>query len=189
MKGIEPRKEASAAARKHGLEVHDGTLDDYDADGQFDLIVLLHVLEHIPEPLRTIQKAFSLLSPGGQLVLAVPNADSVERRLFGEFWDAWDIPRHIHHFSPGSLRKLVTRAGLSVEHLDYECYTLAARSLANRRLPEVAYHERKRRYRSRWIESGLGRMLAILRTSSAIQLVARRPDEIKREPDASDLIA
>ena len=176
VQGIEPSREASAAARKHGLEVHNGTLDDYTGDGRFELVTLIHVLEHVPEPLSTVQRAFSLLAPGGQLVLAVPNADSLERRLSGRFWDAWDIPRHIHHFGPGSLRKLVTEAGLVVEHLDYECYTVAGRSLANRRLPEVAYHERKRRYRSKWIETGIGRLLAVLRTSSAMQLVARRPD-------------
>jgi hypothetical protein len=120
-------------------------------------------------------KVAELVRPGGEVVIAVPNSASLERWWYGAAWDAWDVPRHVHHFSPASLRYLLKDVGLIFERLDFECYTIAHRSKANRRLSSVPYAERCDHLRAPRFEKSLGRLLAMLRTSSAVQLIGRRP--------------
>ncbi len=172
--GIEPNSQAVAIARSRGLEVHEGTLDSYMPSEPFDLVVLSHVLEHIPYPRSALHKVKNLLRPGGRLIVLVPNAASVERRKFGPMWDAWDVPRHIHHFSPTSLRRLLGDFDISLTQLSYECYTVARRSLANKSYPDVPYSERTQRVPASFLNKYMGRLLAILRTSSAIQVIGIR---------------
>jgi SAM-dependent methyltransferase len=68
--GIEPDAGAAEAARKQGLETHTGTLDDYTGAGDFDAVLFVHVLEHLPDPLASLRRARSLLAPGGHVVVA-----------------------------------------------------------------------------------------------------------------------
>lgn len=112
--GIEPSASAVAVARQRGLEVFEGVLPGVDLAGrQFDVITLLGVLDHVPEPQRTLEAVRELLSPGGIVVISVPNAESAAARVFGEAWPGWDLPRHQNHFTPDTLRQMLQRAGLS----------------------------------------------------------------------------
>jgi len=115
MTGIEPNPEAAAIARDAGLNVHTGTLEDYDGEGCFDIVILIHVLEHLTNPTASMKKIHELLKDGGKLVIAVPNAGSIERKLFGRYWDGWDIPRHVFNF--GSSGKFVGRSVYRLQHI------------------------------------------------------------------------
>jgi SAM-dependent methyltransferase len=84
------------------------------ADRAFDVIAMFHVLEHVPDPRHHLQTAHRLLIPSGRLVIAVPNFDSLQRRIFGARWNGLDIPRHLHHFRGRDLQALLEQTGFKV---------------------------------------------------------------------------
>jgi 2-polyprenyl-3-methyl-5-hydroxy-6-metoxy-1,4-benzoquinol methylase len=111
--GVEPSAAAAARAASAGIDVHHGTLDDAPWRGPtFDAIVFNHSLEHVPDPLTTLQQAAALLCDGGMLAVAVPNFGCWQRRLFGSRWFQLDLPRHLQHFDARTLAALLERAGL-----------------------------------------------------------------------------
>ncbi len=78
-------------------------------------VVFWHALEHLPEPGEAIRQAARLLVPGGVVVIAVPNTDSLQARLFGPDWLHLDPPRHLVHLSTRTLVAGLDRAGLRTE--------------------------------------------------------------------------
>lgn len=120
--GVEPSADAALVARNElGLDVRTGTLEEAElCEGCADVVVMRMVLEHVRDPRRTLTEVRRVLKPGGRLLLSVPNAGSLERRLFGRHWFAWELPRHLVHFTPASLKGLLCDAGLGpvrVHHL------------------------------------------------------------------------
>lgn len=83
----------------------------------FHAITLWHVLEHVHDLHGYLHRIRELLIPGGALLIAVPNYTSRDQRLFGAHWAAYDVPRHLYHFSPKALEKLAARHGLRTERL------------------------------------------------------------------------
>ena len=79
----------------------------------FDCITLWHVLEHVRRPDLLLSEIGRLLRPGGFAYIEVPNAASWSARRFGSRWLAYDIPKHLFHFSPASLNALAKQAGLT----------------------------------------------------------------------------
>lgn len=77
----------------------------------FGVITFWHSLEHLARPLEALVAARGLLRPGGAVVVEVPNADGFPLLLFGRRWFHLDVPRHLVHFTPRSLRSLLQRAG------------------------------------------------------------------------------
>ncbi|MBN1446042.1 MAG: class I SAM-dependent methyltransferase, partial [Candidatus Omnitrophica bacterium] len=80
-------------------------------DNFFDAVTMHAVLEHISEPIDALKEVHRILKEKGELIISVPNIWNWERILFGKFWWAWDIPRHLWHFSPVSLKRLLKKAG------------------------------------------------------------------------------
>lgn len=107
VEGVEPSPFA-VAARRRGLAVRQEFFHaDVFAAGSFDLVVLRHVLEHVPEPAAMVADAARLLRPGGLLYVEVPNSlVSLEQRIYPEFH-----VDHLSYFTPASLRFLVERSG------------------------------------------------------------------------------
>ncbi len=108
--------EPGESARQVALEQHGITL--LPAEGlfsipqqAFDVITLWHVLEHLHDPGRYWQEFRRLLRPGGTLVIALPNPASHDAAHYGAFWAAWDVPRHLWHFSPANLGKMAEQYG------------------------------------------------------------------------------
>jgi SAM-dependent methyltransferase len=100
--------EINARIPAPGLEIW-GSIDELVPKAPFDCITLWHSLEHLRDPVGGLRQLRSLLKPEGTLILAVPNASGAQARLFGEHWLHLDVPRHLHHFSPESLRRTLER--------------------------------------------------------------------------------
>lgn len=81
---------------------------------KFDAITFWESLEHIPDPIACINKAFQLLKPGGYLFIEYPRNDVLEVKLFGKKWFHLDVPRHLLHFSSMGLVNLVKQSGFWV---------------------------------------------------------------------------
>jgi 2-polyprenyl-3-methyl-5-hydroxy-6-metoxy-1,4-benzoquinol methylase len=82
---------------------------------KFDIVTLFHVLEHLPDPVRYLRSIRRLLQDTGQLIVQVPNSDSLQARLLGKRWYGLDCPRHIHNFSAYALLHLLGKAGYRVK--------------------------------------------------------------------------
>jgi SAM-dependent methyltransferase len=80
----------------------------------FDVITMWHALEHVHRPMSVLTEAYNLLAPGGKLLVAVPNVDSLAFRWFGAAWYALDLPRHLTHFAPWTLHLMLENAGFNV---------------------------------------------------------------------------
>jgi SAM-dependent methyltransferase len=80
----------------------------------FDCITLWHSLEHMRNPKEILADIRSLLAPNGILFIAVPNANGWQARLFGGKWLHRDVPRHLYHFNPETLRHLIHLNGFEL---------------------------------------------------------------------------
>ena len=100
--GVEPNKNAANLALGKGVLL-ETSLDDFDGK-QFDVITLWHVLEHIPNLNETILKLSKLVKPNGSLIIAVPNFKSFDANYYKNYWAAFDVPRHLWHFSKKSIK-------------------------------------------------------------------------------------
>lgn len=90
-----------------------------EVEGKRAAVVFWHSLEHLPEPGRALEQAVALLEPEGVLVIALPNAESLQCRLFGRRWFALDPPRHLVHLGSATLRRRLAELGLTVERVSY----------------------------------------------------------------------
>ena len=86
-------------------------------DHSFDAITLWHVLEHVHDLHGYMKKFKNLLAPGGKLFIAVPNYTSYDAGFYKEFWAAYDVPRHLYHFSPKAMKSLWVAHGLRVQQM------------------------------------------------------------------------
>jgi 2-polyprenyl-3-methyl-5-hydroxy-6-metoxy-1,4-benzoquinol methylase len=112
--GIE--MEASTAEKAKaatGAEVFVGeALDAPFPDESFDVITGFDLLEHVYHPRQFLAKVQQWLKPGGIVYLGLPNIDSWEARMLGTYWYGLELPRHLSHFSPRSLRQVMNSLGL-----------------------------------------------------------------------------
>ena len=107
--GVEFSDETAYHARVVlGLDVRTGKVEEAGFEANtFDVITLWHVLEHLEDPVGTVRACFDLLKPGGLLVLCGPNFESLQSRVGQSLWFHLDVPFHLYHFSPTSLRCLL----------------------------------------------------------------------------------
>jgi SAM-dependent methyltransferase len=118
--GIELSKEACDLAAQKGLDVFQGTLDEFETDQRFDLVFMSHVIEHVIDPVATVAKIARLLQPGGVLYIETPNVRSLDARLWRQGWGLIHYPRHLYLFDRTTIRRLLERGGLSVESVKPE---------------------------------------------------------------------
>jgi SAM-dependent methyltransferase len=121
VRGTELSDRAADYARNVlGLRVTTQSLQEAGyPDGEFDLVILWHVLEHMHHPHAVLSEVRRILRPGGRLVLAVPNFGSWEARWGREHWFHLNVPGHLTHFTPGTLKKALERVGLQVVSKSY----------------------------------------------------------------------
>jgi SAM-dependent methyltransferase len=114
VEGVETSKADVRYARERiGLTVFEGTLETLPlAPGDYDAVVMVNVLEHIPDPAATVARIHSLLRPGGWVVLVLPVIDSGQARWLGARWSAvTEAPRHVAIPSAAGARRLLGTAG------------------------------------------------------------------------------
>jgi SAM-dependent methyltransferase len=104
--GIGFSPQAAESARQSGLRVHTGSLET--------------VLEHLHESLKRLQKRYTWTNPGVCLALTVSNAASLEFQLFKSRWFALQLPNHLYHFTPDTIRKLLTEAGWEFQAIHHQ---------------------------------------------------------------------
>lgn len=113
--GLEPDADARTVAKNlHGIDLQEsGNLFSLP-ENSFDAITMWHVLEHVHSLQEYIAQLKKLLTANGRLIIAVPNYTSSDAVSYGEYWAAYDVPRHLYHFSPKSIETLVTNHGLKL---------------------------------------------------------------------------
>jgi 2-polyprenyl-3-methyl-5-hydroxy-6-metoxy-1,4-benzoquinol methylase len=104
------------ALQNHGLTVEDPIQLSNIPSDSIQVITLWHVLEHVHSLKETVAHFQRCLQPGGYLVIAVPNRTAYDASKFGPFWAAWDVPRHLYHFSEEPVRNLMSKNGF--KHLN-----------------------------------------------------------------------
>lgn len=102
--GMEPNPKAIAQAALKNMKLEE-SLSRFKGR-TFDVVTLWHVLEHLPNLEEQISTIESLVRPGGTLLVAVPNYLSYDARFYKKYWAAYDVPRHLWHFSPLSMTKI-----------------------------------------------------------------------------------
>lgn len=100
--------------RDRGVLVHEGPIENLDlAPAGYDAIVMSHVIEHLPDPLRTLKACLRLLKPDGQFVSVTPNTGSLCARRYRHSWMSLEPPRHLHLFNSENLRAIALQAGFA----------------------------------------------------------------------------
>jgi 2-polyprenyl-3-methyl-5-hydroxy-6-metoxy-1,4-benzoquinol methylase len=116
--GLEPDE----TARKNAFDINGlqllspDHLYQFSADS-FDAITMWHVLEHVHDLHGYLDKYHSILRNGGRLVIAVPNYTSYDAAIYQQFWAAYDVPRHLYHFSPESMSNLADKKGFRINSI------------------------------------------------------------------------
>lgn len=180
--GIEPSKELAAIASSRGLKVHNLTLEEYlikENPEKFDVITLMNVLEHVPNPSEFILNCKKLLKKDGVMVVKVPNDFSetqkfvVEKLGVKEYWVA--VPDHINYFNSSTLTSFLTGHGFKILYkladFPIEFFLLMGENyIENPKLGEICHRKRvnfelnlssesRRKLYEKLAEIGIGRTL------------------------------
>ncbi len=115
IEGIEPDEGAKQLSQTLlNKKIHSNI---HTLTGEFDVITLWHVLEHIHKLNDTLKYLYSALTENGKLIVAVPNYKSYDGLLYGEYWAAFDVPRHLYHFEQKTLKKLADKHNFKVQEI------------------------------------------------------------------------
>lgn len=121
--GVEMSEKQIARLNADGFHGLNGTLADVAGSlkhNQFDLIVLLQVLEHLPDPLKDMERLAQMLRPGGVLIVETPNTQSIDFKLFKKrYWGGYHFPRHWNLFNQSVLEKMCDLVNLKVVAFNY----------------------------------------------------------------------
>lgn len=118
IQGVEPDETTrSRAKERYGLTLQSPENLSLSAAAHFDVVTLWHVLEHVHDLQGYLQNIKRVVKPGGKIVIAVPNYTSCDAAIYQENWAAYDVPRHLSHFSPAAMRILLERHGLTIKDI------------------------------------------------------------------------
>lgn len=113
VRGIEPNRTARKLAQDKNLKVSK-SLKDINDNKKYDVITLFHVLEHIHNLRKSVKKIIEILDENGSLIVAVPNYNSHDSKIYGSNWAALDVPRHLYHFNKISMQKFADEFNLEI---------------------------------------------------------------------------
>ncbi len=141
--GIEINEKARQyAASRFGLNVIKPEQISSLASESFDCITLWHVLEHFHNPFKYFSEFSRLLKPGGLCLVALPNCSSYDAKHFGQFWAAYDVPRHLWHFEPASFDHFLEKVGFRCEeitNLPFDVFYISILSEKYKGSPDLFY--------------------------------------------------
>jgi len=131
--GIEPDLDARNTCQQKGLFVNPETFLNEDIN-QYSVITLWHVLEHVHKLDERLKQIKNHLSPGGIIVVAVPNLNSYDAKFYRESWAGFDVPRHLSHFNKTTLTLLFKKYGFALQEIfpmKYDAYYVSIKSEEN----------------------------------------------------------
>ena len=120
VQGVELSEEAAAVARRRGLDVFCGTLEEFETDQQYDLIFMSQVIEHVLDPVATVRRIAAMLAPGGVLYLETPNIGALDAKVWKQRWGLIHYPRHLYLFDRATIAALLESAELRTEGVHWE---------------------------------------------------------------------
>lgn len=127
--GVEPSDDAKAIARKRiKANIINSEVLEEIPDETFDVITMWHVLEHVDDLKWQVEQLRRLIKPNGRIVIAVPNYKSYDGQFYKELWAAYDVPRHLSHFSKQTITKIFKTKGLELkrtEKLIWDAYYIS----------------------------------------------------------------
>jgi len=111
--------EPDAASRERAFNNYSIQVEPIDAlhllhENKYDVITLWHVLEHVHDLNEYMACFYKLLKPNGRLIIAVPNYNSYDAGYYKKYWAAYDVPRHLYHFSPRSMNFLTKKFNMEL---------------------------------------------------------------------------
>ncbi len=115
VKGVEPNEQAREIARKKKIILEPDTTDL--PSHNYDVVTMWHVLEHVPDLEIQVKELKRLVKPGGYIIIAVPNFRSFDAGYYKSFWAAYDVPRHLWHFSKTSIEKLFAKENINLKKI------------------------------------------------------------------------
>ncbi|WP_373514683.1 class I SAM-dependent methyltransferase [Persicitalea sp.] len=116
--GTEPNSQARDIGQNRvGEDIYETIEDSFFANKKYDAITMWHVLEHVHRLNETLAWLHEHLAPKGKLFIAVPNPESDDAQAFKENWAAYDVPRHLYHFSKKSMQQLAKKHGFLVQEI------------------------------------------------------------------------
>jgi 2-polyprenyl-3-methyl-5-hydroxy-6-metoxy-1,4-benzoquinol methylase len=133
--GIEASRAAAEQAASSGLDVYAGTVENnlpFLGSSKFDVIVMWHVIEHLPNVRHVLNSVSALLTDGGYLAIRTPNAESIGARLLGRRWEWFYAPEHVFLYSARGLEQLLRQFNLNVESISSQrgdAHTLLTQSI------------------------------------------------------------
>ena len=149
--GLEPIDYPIEAGKKIGVKILKGTLETLSKESseRYDLILMLHVLEHVPDPIGDLKNAYNLLKPGGYIIGETENIFSWDFKCLRRYWGLLGLPRHLSFFSPDVLKFIAEIAGFDkVVDINYalntEGWALGVQFLIQERL--IKKHIKKRAF-------------------------------------------
>lgn len=127
--GVEPSDDAKTIARKRiKANIINSEVLEEIPDESFDVITMWHVLEHVDDLKWQIEQLRRLIKPNGRIVIAVPNYKSYDGQFYKELWAAYDVPRHLNHFSKQTITKIFKTKELELkktEKLIWDAYYIS----------------------------------------------------------------
>ncbi|MDB4286122.1 class I SAM-dependent methyltransferase [bacterium] len=170
---LEPDEGArNQAINNFGLDVStQEALFELETDS-YDVITMWHVLEHVHRLHPYLDKIHQLLRKNGTLIIAVPNFECKDQEIYGEHWAAYDVPRHLYHFSPGAMEQLLEGHGFSLKKMKIMPFDAFYVSM----LSETYKHGKSRLLSSFWtgFRSWLQSVGKAERSSSVMYLVEKK---------------
>lgn len=146
--GVEFSEGAVKLATSRGHQVTCGALEAVTFESErFDAIFAWMVIEHLQDPRSAIAKIQRWLKPGGYFCCSVPNAGTIQNKIFGRYWFPYDLPRHLQHFTAKSLSRLLVEEGFEQPQIIHQ------------RTVRSWYASLGARLLDRWPDSTLGRKL------------------------------
>ncbi len=113
--GYEPNDSARSIAQGKGISFAESI--EAIADNTYDVVTMWHVLEHVPDVAQQIALLKRIVKHDGIIIIAVPNYKSFDAHYYGPYWAAYDVPRHLWHFSATAIKKLFGEQGMRVTEI------------------------------------------------------------------------
>jgi 2-polyprenyl-3-methyl-5-hydroxy-6-metoxy-1,4-benzoquinol methylase len=179
---------AQEAAKRFGANVVEGTLESTDLPSlSFDVITMIHTLEHIYNPRISLKKAYNLLKPGGLLVVEVPNFDCKQRKESGSDWEMLRPEEHWIHYSPQSLDRILGESG----YTDITIQEAGGTGLLDQMNRPVARKIRKFIIRNikyfDWLRRLMGGISRSVNGGQNLLALAKKPGNMDKSPSDSGL--